>query len=72
MTKMIWLYQCEVCNAELATESAFTRDEGPPAKAIECVACEKTTMRPVRQMSTWDLTLWAAGRGSVGGHEDCS
>ena len=72
MTKMIWLYKCSVCNAELATHSVFTKDESPPATAIECVACETTTMCPVRQMSPTALQLWVSGWDSVAPHADFS
>ena len=57
----------------MATKSAFTRDEGPPARAIECVGCETGTMVPVRQMTSAELDRWAEGLEDwsvVGPHKD--
>ena len=59
MPKMIWLYRCTCCGGEMATESAFTRDESPPAKTIECLGCDQQTLLPVRQMSQSELDRWA-------------
>ena len=73
MPKMIWLYKCNYCGGKMATVSAFTRDESPPAKTIECLSCDQQTLLPVRQMSPPELDRWAnctqaiIGSGSIDG-----
>ena len=49
MPKMIWLYRCTHCRGEMATKSAFTRDESPPAKSIDAsVVTSKPSFRYAR------------------------
>ena len=59
MPKMIWLYRCTHCRGQMATESAFTRDESSPAKTIECLCYDQQTLLPARQMSPSELDRWA-------------
>lgn len=61
MRKMIWLYRCAECTAELVILSDFTRDEGPPAKAVECSNCEMVIMQPESQLGPGELETWKAG-----------